>query len=333
MRWFFTLLIPFIAFGMPALAYAHGSASTGAPAGHKQAARDADMWERLWRTVIARADAAANVRVDEANGFRFISSDGIPDHVTRSFPNRNNPNRIAAQSYAFRMALNPKRAESVTLLTPRMAFGVAINGVPFDPFTAEFWNGDRNWNYEALGGGRDLGLDGSNAHVQPNGAYHYHGVPKALLERFAQAGRPILIGYAADGFPIYGPHGYREAGAAGELKELRASYRVKPGSRAGGPGGVHDGTFIQDYEFVDGLGDLDRCNGREGITPEYPGGVYYYVVTAAYPFVPRCFAGTPDTSFEKAVPHMGPGGRGPGPGGAPPPGEGPPRGRPPQRFP
>ena len=123
-----------------------------------------------------------------------------------------------------------------------------------------------------------------------------------------------LIGYAADGYPIYGPYGYAKADDPGSgLKLLKSSYRLKDGSRPdgnSGPGGVYDGSFAQDFEYVNGLGDLDEFNGRIGITPEYPSGTFYYVVTDNWPFVPRHFRGVPDSTFRK-----GPGGRRP-PGGA-----------------
>ena len=67
--------------------------------------------------------------------------------------------------------------------------------------------------------------------------------------------------------------------------------------RPSGPGGAYEGTFVEDYEFAQGLGDLDLCNGREGVTPEYPAGIYCYVLTATFPFIPRCYTGTPDASY------------------------------------
>jgi len=97
-----------------------------------------------------------------------------------------------------------------------------------------------------------------------------------------------------------------------------------------GPGSKYDGTFEQDFEFVEGSGDLDKSNGRTGATPEYPEGTYYYVATADYPFIPRIFHGTPDSSFAKRMgpPPGGPGGPDGPPGRrgrrGPPPGEGPP---------
>ena len=51
------------------------------------------------------------------------------------------------------------------------------------------------------------------------------------------------------------------------------------------------GAFTQDFEYVEGLGDLDQCNGRFGVTPEFPKGIYYYMVTDEFPFFSRCLKG------------------------------------------
>ena len=136
--------------------------------------------------------------------------------------------------------------------------------------------------------------------------------PTGLIDRFGDGKKMILIGYAADGFPIYQHYGYAEADIRSDIKKLKSSYRLKEGKRPSGPGGKYDGTFVQDYEYVSGAGDLDQCNGHTGVTPEYLSGTYYYVITSEFPFIPRCYRGTPDDSFRR---------RGPGPGG--------PRGRPP----
>lgn len=245
--------------------------------------------------------------------YRHIRSNGIPDHQAGRFPNRRNPNAIAEQDHRFRVPVAPNAADTVTRLG-LSPFGVAVNGVPFDPGAAEFWRGDRNsgWQYEALSGKIDLGLDKNNAHVQPGGAYHYHGSPKGLIAKLGQDRAMVLIGYAADGFPIYDSRGYSEAeDPNSEVKRLRSSYRVKKGRRPSGPRGRYDGTFVEDYEFVADAGDLNECNGRTGVTPEYPEGTYYYVVTDEFPFIPRCFRGTPDESFRRRgrPPGRGPRGR------------------------
>jgi hypothetical protein len=60
---------------------------------------------------------------------------------------------------------------------------------------------------------------------------------------------------------------------------------------------LYDGTFREDWEYVADSGDLDQCNGLEGVTPEYPEGTYHYYITDNYPYIPRCVMGTPDASF------------------------------------
>jgi hypothetical protein len=265
------------------------------------------------------------VEITEKDGYRLIKANGIPDHETGRFPNPGNPNRISAQKYNFRIPLEPKKNERPTFAP---LFGVAINGVPFDPGTAELWNNDFNWRYEALTGSINLGVDASNAHVQPTGAYHYHGIPKGLVAKLGGEKKIVLIGYAADGFPVYSQFGFSDPNdSKSAVRELKGSYRTREGNRpANSPGGKYDGTFVQDWEYVPNLGDLDECNGRFGATPEYPTGIYHYYLTAGYPFIPRCVMGTPDPSFRKMGPP--PGGR--GPGGRPPFGGPPPNGRPPE---
>ena len=285
-------------------------------------------------TVLVSACLAASsqlppneVKISTDGEYRRIQANGIPDHTPGQFPNRHNPNVIGPQSYDYKVPLHPKVAEKP--VPYRMQpFGIGVNGVVFDPFAAEWWQGSPDWQYEPHGGAIDLGLDSSNAHVQPNGAYHYHGIPNGLIEKLAgDQKKMVLVGWAADGFPIYGPYAYSEAkNADSAVKKMMPSYAVKQGTRpAGSPGGEYDGAFVQDYEYVEGKGDLDASNGRHGVTPEFPQGTYYYVLTDAYPYIPRQFAGTPDASFARRGPPgggFGPPGRGRrgGPGGMRPPG-------------
>ena len=260
--------------------------------------------------------AEAKVSISVKDGIRTIESDGMPDHPTGEFPNENNPNTISAQTHKYKMPAEPSPAETTSALG-MWPFGVAINGIPFDPFAAEWWrrNPRSGWQYEPMFA-KLLGIDDNNAHVQPDGSYHYHGIPTYLVKEHGAKTKPALVGYAADGYPIYGPYGYAEAtNPKSAITKLKSSYRLKSGERTGGPGGNYDGHFVQDFEYVPGLGDLDECNGRTGVTPEYPSGTYYYVLTDAYPFIPRIFHGKPDSSFLRQPPpfgRRGPGGGGPG---------------------
>lgn len=220
--------------------------------------------------------------------YRYIHANGIPDHQTGGFPNRNNPNAIREQSYRYRVPKNPRLNDYIAEVRGQ-PFGVALNGIPFDPGTAECWGqhrgghpaGNCDWREEAIVNGEGkLGLDSSNAHVQPNGAYHYHGIPTKLVSALG-GGDLVHVGYAADGFKIY----VDQAGA------YPSSYILKTGRRLGGPGGKYDGTYTADFEYVIDAGILDECNGTS------IGGEYAYVLTDTFPFIPRCWRGTPDDSL------------------------------------
>lgn len=276
--------------------------------------------------------AANRVSITVESNFRVITANDIPDHAVGAFPNRGNPHAISEQRWSVRLPLKPTIAAAPVFLHdpnrrgPPTPFGIGVNGVLFDPGTAEWWMGDRasGWNYEALGGAVPLGLDANHAHVQPGGVYHYHGLPKGLLANLGlgdvaskRDSHSPLVGWAADGFPIYCLHGYERANdPRSGIKQLTSGYRLKKGQRPGGaqgPGGRHDGAFVQDYEYVAGAGDLDECNGRSCVTPDFPDGTYAYFLTADWPVIPRGFRAAPVNL------------RGEGP----PPGRRPPRGSPP----
>ncbi len=259
---------------------------------------------------------------------RVIESNGLPDHKIAKYPTKGNPNTISEQKYRFEVPANPKPATGQSG-RGGSAWGVALNGVVFDPGTAEVYNdGDRSnpWHYEALMSNTTmgttpkikvgLGLDESHAHVQPNGAYHYHGIPTLLFNRLSGGEKKMTqVGWAADGYPVYAIYGYTKPDdPKSPIKELKSSYRLKKTDRPGGtdaPSGKPDGSFSLDFEYVTGAGDLDEFGGRTGVTPEFPKGTYYYVMTEEYPFIPRKFKGTPDATFskQKMDPHSNLGGQ------------------------
>ena len=119
-------------------------------------------------------------------------------------------------------------------------------------------------------------------------------------ERSSAPDDMVLGGFAADGFPFYLRYGYADPDdASSGLVVIEHSWELKSGTRDSGPGGVYDGTFREDWEYVDGTGDTDECGGRFGVTPEYPDGIYHYYVTDDYPYIPRCVWGSPDSSFRR----------------------------------
>jgi len=150
----------------------------------------------------------------------------------------------------------------------------------------------------------------NHAHVQPTGEYHYHGMPELLLDLLGQDKNMTLIGWASDGFPVYARYGYTVANdSSSAIKIIKPSWKLKTTGNAGrpdtltalgGPPGAGDsypntpiplGAFTQDFEYEEGYGDLDQCNGRIGVTPEFPEGIYYYMVTDEFPYFSRCLKG------------------------------------------
>ncbi|MBC8754521.1 YHYH protein [Kordia sp. YSTF-M3] len=257
----------------------------------------------------------SEVTISEQGKYRVIKSNAIPQHATGAFPNAGNPNTISPQQKTYKVALRPKKNKKLTSVysegmlgqgTPAYVFGVAINGVKMEPTAMEFFINPNTremntaWSKEALSTNVDLGDDCNNAHVQPTGEYHYHGTPWGIVKQ-AEKNSMFLLGWAADGFPIYYKYGYA-SDTNSELKELRSSYKLKVGNRPDdgitAPNGTYDGTYARDFEYVKGHGDLDEANGRFGKTPEFPKGTYYYVITDSFPSLPRFFVGTPNESFK-----------------------------------
>jgi hypothetical protein len=151
------------------------------------------------------------------------------------------------------------------------------------------------WRMEALSANKwDFGVDSNHSHVQPTGEYHIHGMPENLMAKLAKGQAMTLVGWAADGFPIYARYGYTDANnSKSAIKVLTGSWRTKANPDAGRPPTnlYAMGSFRQDWEYIAGSGDLDECNGRTGVTPEFPAGIYYYAVTDTYPFIHRCVKG------------------------------------------
>lgn len=236
----------------------------------------------------------STVNVACSGSTRLMTGNGVPDHVTGTFPSGQNPNKIGAVTVNFQSSLNPASKGTATAVAH--VLGYANNGVKFDPSTAESYQNAGVWKIEALNQSYfAFGTDASNAHVQPDGAYHYHGMPEGYINKLGKGQAMVLVGFAMDGFPMYARYGYSTAtDATSAIKVIKASWRLKSVADSGRPSTatVPMGTFTQDYEYVAGLGDLDECNGRTGVTPEFPNGIYHYYVTDTYPYIQRCIKGS-----------------------------------------
>jgi len=238
---------------------------------------------------------------------REITANGIPDHAVGTFPNNNNPNTITEQTVAENFSLEPvATAVATSLGGPAGPTGYVLNGVKIDANTAGSCDdsGDNcslvgntgNWHIEALGHNSfNFGTDDNNAHVQPGGVYHYHGMPEGFVTKQGGSSTTMtIIGWAADGFPIYARYGYSIASdKTSTLKSMTGSYQLVTDINGSRPSTdtYPLGTFGEDWEYVAGSGDLDECNGRVGVTPEFPAGIYHYYATDSYPYFQRCVKG------------------------------------------
>lgn len=238
---------------------------------------------------------------------RTLTGNGIPDHAVTT---GNFATPISAQNLTITMPLAPAAAATTTALA-KTATGYVLNSVKLDPGTdgscassatstangggCVAAGGRDPWVLEAIGGAFAFGTDESNAHVQPNGQYHYHGMPEGYITKAAKGTAMTLVGFAVDGFPVYARYGYTTAGnAASAIKIVKPSWQKKTTPDAGRPSITvfPMGTFTADYQYVAGSGDLDECNGRTGVTPEFPAGTYHYYITEAFPYIQRCIKGS-----------------------------------------
>lgn len=158
---------------------------------------------------------ADNVEISFTQTHLVIRSHNLPNHPTAVFPDRGrsldgNPNyiqeRITTTNIPLAPKVNPqhvamKNSNNSDHALPMGPIGVAVNGVvffnPFDHLLDE----DAVWR-----------LDRCCGHPSPNSQYHYHKYPVCVKTPWSDHGatHSPLIGFANDGFPVYGP--YESAG-------------------------------------------------------------------------------------------------------------------------
>ena len=216
-----------------------------------------------------------------------------------------NPNTPSGQNYTFKLTRNPTEELGTKTGVPLFgSVGVAVNGVVFFGYGdgrsykasmgANQPNGDGNWYSDAwVSEGSTMDANG-DGHPQQMGVYHYHANPLALYSTTGGSHSPI-IGFAYDGYPVYGPFGYTNAmDSTSGISRMTSGYELRnitdrtvlpdgsPSIPAGPAigGSFPLGTYIEDYEYT-GNGDLDEYNGRWCVTPEYPGpvGTYAYFIS------------------------------------------------------
>lgn len=198
--------------------------------------------------------------------------------------------------------------------TPLGAIGVAANGVVFFSPSA----GDRgnppvgfHWNAPYEDSPANFGDDTCGGYPEPTGQYlyqdtrfincwknsniissynDYYGLSQYNGDNLRHPdGHSKVLGIAFDGFPIYGPYCYEDPwNNLSNVITARSSYRIKPEEAPGRPAygstllNPPAGSLMEDWEYSEGLGNLDYHNGRFCLTPEYPNGTYAYFLSVEF---------------------------------------------------
>ena len=287
----------------------------------------------------------ANVQqVQYSTNWVYVSTTGVPSYITGPFLD-GNPSLTTNQNAIFKISLNPTVNAGAGTATTGGNIGIFINGTAMFVYRdGVAWNTNTNslcgglpgmspcpggpgatqsWNRDAVVAEKG-GFDCSKGHPA-NGNYHHHQNPSAFdldlnvisnvctlydaegLYSIDSTVHSPLIGFAYDGYPVYGAYGYKNADGTGGITRIKSGYQYRNISTrtvwADGTD-VPDGPavsvtyplgyFREDYEFVShpGAADyLDVHNGRFCVTPEYPNGIYCYFATvdadwnSAYPYL------------------------------------------------
>ncbi len=204
--------------------------------------------------------------------------------------------------FTYKIPRAPKVAAAPVPVPPTLV-GTFVNGVPiYNPASALSYRNANLWHADIVSF-----LDDGTWSAQGWKRVGQEPTPTAPLLQSLLArndSHSPLIGFALDGYPVYGPYGWD---SERHIRRFRSSYRLREKlDRTKLPSGLvltpaqegpvvgpdfPAGTFVEDYEYVAGLGDLDGSNGRFAITPEFPEGTYaYFLATTesgklAYPYL------------------------------------------------
>ncbi len=217
-----------------------------------------NTWDAITKSVVSGSVSWPGTFSAVAVGAALdITGDGLPfaSIPTGTFPIAatdpayrydRNPNHIAAQTVNFALAENPVAAASPSCLGGG-TIGVTITGVAiYDAFDAA--------GYDAVA--REI-QDGCHGHPDQSDTYHYHGWLQACVPDAGSATvNSSLLGYARDGFGIYGPW--------------------------------YQGKILT-------TADLDACHGTTSAVMWHGSltTIYHYVSTYDFPYTLGCYTGTP----------------------------------------
>ena len=262
---------------------------------------------------IGFASGLTNVQeVNYSSTFVYVKTEDIPSWIPILYDWPNNPWFAVPMNYQFRFRLNPTPNVGPETKTGYGHIGLWKNGCSiYNPKDAKSYQDSSVWFQNAWFWEHLIAetFDSCIGHPNGSGEYHTHVSPACLYDITDSTQVSPLVGYAFDSYPIYGGYGYTNPlDTTSAVKRLKSSYRLRnitarttlpdgtvlPLSRYGptidtnttslnplnnSPVAAPLGAYMEDYDYVPGLGDLDEHNGRFCITKDYPNGIYAYFTT------------------------------------------------------
>lgn len=207
------------------------------------------------KPVVEGANAwTSQVREVTSGSSLVLGGNGLPNHYTGTFPVSSsteagqpqyhpNPSSMGVSRRYAELPLNPTVASSPTCVSGEVGF-LFTGGMLFDALDAD---------------GRDAVAneiqDLCEGHPETTGTYHYHHLTNCFTD--STSGHSVQVGWALDGFGIYGPKGT-------------------------------SGSTITNAE-------LDECHGHTHSVTQADGQVktiYHYHGNREFPYTVGCFRGT-----------------------------------------
>jgi len=258
-----------------------------------------------------------------------VQSNGIPTYTYQALT----PNGLQAKSYTFTFPRYPAVAASTTPVYLLGNVGVTVAGMPLYAV-----NEGPQPSSDAYGDPIAAAiLDQCGSHSAQQGTFHNHKlIVKCLIQSEVSSSQPWddpdpspgdpspIIGYAFDGFPIYGPYECTDQSCTA-VQEMRSSWD-STGYQAGTVGCTSSAACASGYCAAVMIGGsqttacvpktcvwsnnaytakvgsayLDQCNGHVG-----PNGDYHYHATATFPYILGCYRGTPTSNGGNGTPPGG----------------------------
>ena len=203
---------------------------------------------------------SSNVSVSVSGSSITVASNGVPSTTYWTRPSEYavpDAGVVVPTAKTAHVAPDPTQVVPISLSVPTVPtwsttttataggpIGILLSGAPlYDPYEGDGTTVAlaSNFHIKDAEGNKVYFVDACNGHPGPMGAYHYHGLPTCITDKTDAASGPShLLGVALDGYPVYG-----DRSITGKL--------VKPSQ-------------------------LDACNGIFSATPEFPTGIYHYVL-------------------------------------------------------